>query len=289
MAKVYLDPGHGGYDSGAVGCGKREADCALDVAKRVCALLPSKYFEVKMSRNSNHTPNDSNPSADLGRRAAEANAWGADVFVSIHLNAGGGHGVETYRSVAGGESTTLATDIQQAVQAATGMPAHGEPVKTKIGDGGRDWICVIRETNMPACLVECGFIDNPADMDGWDADKYAAGIYNGICKYFGINSAAPVQHPAVHKPLLKYAPDSSPLVSDTTADVSISVGGSYTFKVYCESGCPPVHAFNGDIVDVSAEQDGTNRLGYLIKLTGKKRGSAGIGTSNRRIFDVKVV
>ena len=283
MAKVYLDPGHGGYDSGAVGCGKREADCALDVAKRVCALLPSKYFDCKMSRSSNHTPNDSNPNADLGRRAAEANAWGADVFISIHLNAGGGHGVETYRSVAGGKSTTLATDIQQAVQSTTGMPAHGEPVKTKIGDGGRDWICVIRETNMPACLVECGFIDNPQDMNGWNADKYALGIYNGICKYFGV----PIAVPAAPKPTLWYAPASAAVRSDTTMDVAKPVGQSYTVKLTCAAGCPAVTAGNGSIVDIT--RTGASGRDYFFKLTGKRRGAAGIFVGGKKIFVFKVV
>ncbi|MBE6722013.1 MAG: N-acetylmuramoyl-L-alanine amidase [Ruminococcaceae bacterium] len=284
MAKVYLDPGHGGYDSGAVGCGKREADCALEIAKRVCALLPSKYFDCKMSRTSNHTPNDSDPSADLGRRAAEANAWGADVFVSIHLNAGGGHGVETYRSVAGGKSTTLATDIQQAVQSATGMPAHGEPVKTKIGDYGRDWICVIRETNMPACLVECGFIDTKADMDAWNADKFARGIGNGICKYFGVPVATPV--PAA-KPTLRYAAASAAVKSDTTMDVTVKQGKCYTVRLLCDSGCPQVTAGNGSIVDITlTNHDGS---AYYFKLTGKQRGAAGIFVGGKKIFVLKVV
>lgn len=279
MYKIYLDPGHGGIDPGAVGCGKQESVLALQVAQRVCALLPSKYFEVKMSRSSNHTPNDSNPNADLGRRAAEANAWGADVFVSIHLNAGGGHGVETYRSVADGKSTTLATDIQNAVQSATGMPAHGEPVKTKIGDGGRDWICVIRESNMPACLVECGFIDNSQDMNGWSADKYARGIYNGICKYFNVHTYTPSA--------LRYAPASAAVRSDTTMDVAKPVGQSYTVKLTCAAGCPAVTAGNGSIVDIT--RAGASGRDYFFKLTGKRRGAAGIFVGGKKIFVLKVV
>lgn len=273
MAKVYLDPGHGGIDPGATGCGKREADCALDIAKRVCALLPSKRFDVKMSRTSNHTPNDSNPNADLPRRANEANAWGADIFVSVHLNAGGGHGIETYRSVAGGKSTTLAQDIQQAVQSATGMPAHGEPVKTKIGDGGRDWICVIRESDMPACLVECGFIDNPQDMDGWNAEKYAQGIYAGICKYFGLSSAAPVQsRPAA----IRYAPVGAAFTSDTTTTVDIKRGQFYTVKIICPSGQPNVTTGTGGVVNITYQSRSGSSYYYKLTAIGKVGEETGI-------------
>ena len=275
MAKVYLDPGHGGIDPGATGCGKREADCALDVAKRVCALLPSKYFDVKMSRSSNHTPNDSNPNADLGRRAAEANAWGADIYVSVHLNAGHGHGVETYRSVAGGKSTTLATDIQTAVQSATGMPAHGEPVKTKIGDGGHDWICVIRESNMPTCLVECGFIDNPRDMNGWNANKYALGIYNGICQYFGAAQATLIS--AQNKSAaIRYAPAGAAFVSDTTTTVKLKRGQYYKVEVTCPSGRPSLTAGKGSIADITYQSRSGNNYYFRITATGKTGAETGI-------------
>ncbi|WP_413778147.1 N-acetylmuramoyl-L-alanine amidase [Caproicibacterium sp. XB1] len=282
MAKVYLDPGHGGIDYGAEGCGKQESVLALQVAQRVAALLPSKYFEVKMSRNAQATPGGLTPNADLSRRAAEANNWGADVFVSVHLNAGGGHGVETYRSVAGGKSTTLATNIQSAVQAATGYPAHGEPVKTKVGNGGHDWIAVIRESNMPACLVECGFIDTAADMQNWNADKFARGICNGICKYFGVPTYVPAA-----KPTMRYAPAGAAFKSDTTMDVTRPAGQSYTVKITCVAGCPAVTAGNGAIVDIT--RTGYAGNDYFFRLTGKQRGAAGIFVDGKKIFAFKVV
>lgn len=189
MAKVYLDPGHGGYDSGAVGCGKRECDLALQVALKVRAKLAAAGVQVRMSRTSNSVPGTCD-NIELPRRARDANNWHADIYVSIHLNScPGGHGIETYRSVCGGKSTTLATDIQSAVL--TACPGYTDRgVKTKIGNGGRDWICVIRESSMPACLVECGFIDSQDDMSRFNADKFAAGIYAGICKYFGLRAAS---------------------------------------------------------------------------------------------------
>ena len=192
MAKVYLDPGHGGYDSGAVGCGKRECDLALQIALKVRALLTTAGVQVRMSRDCDSVPGTCD-NVELPRRARDANNWHADIYVSIHLNACvGGHGIETLRSVCGGQSTTLAQDIQTAVLAACpGYTDRG--LKTKVGDNGHDWVCVIRESSMPAALVECGFIDSQDDMSRFSADKFAAGIYAGICKYFGLHavSAAP--------------------------------------------------------------------------------------------------
>ena len=187
MAKVYLDPGHGGIDPGAEGCGKKESACALAVARKVMALLPGRYFEARMSRNSQNIPDNNHPNSDLNRRAREANNWGATIFVSIHLNAGGGTGAETYCAVCGGQSRVLARDIQSQVQAATGIKAHGDPVKTdNIRGAAGDYLCVIRETAMPAVLHECCFIDSAADMARFNPDRWALGIANGICKYFGV-------------------------------------------------------------------------------------------------------
>ena len=185
--KVYLDPGHGGIDPGAEGCGKKESECALSVARKVMALLPGRYFEARMSRNSQNIPDNNHPNSDLNRRAREANNWGASIFVSIHLNSGGGTGAETYCAVCGGQSRVLAGDIQSQVQAATGMKAHGGPVKTdNIRGAAGDYLCVIRETAMPAVLHECCFIDSAADMARFNPDRWALGIANGICKYFGV-------------------------------------------------------------------------------------------------------
>ena len=215
MAKVYLDPGHGGYDSGAVGCGKRECDLALQIALKVRALLTTAGVQVRMSRDCDSVPGTCD-NVELPRRARDANNWHADIYVSIHLNACvGGHGIETYRSVVGGKSTTLATDIQTAVLAACpGYTDRG--VKTKTESDGRDWICVIRESSMPACLVECGFIDSQDDMSRFSADKFAAGIYTGICKYFG----------------LRVQSESPGKTADTTKDMAMSRLSVYQVKTY---------------------------------------------------------
>ena len=91
MAKVLWNPGHGGHDPGAVDNGLKEKDLVLDIAKRADKYLKENYEGVttKLFRS-----NDSFKS--LSAIANEANKWGADIFVSIHINAGGGTGFESY-------------------------------------------------------------------------------------------------------------------------------------------------------------------------------------------------
>ena len=93
---VVLDPGHGGEKDGAVGPdGLREKDLVLEIARRTAATLRRRGDRVLLTR-------DGDASVPLARRAAVANAEGADVFVSVHMNSMPGparratHGVETY-------------------------------------------------------------------------------------------------------------------------------------------------------------------------------------------------
>src|SRR5690606_20927879 len=89
MAKVFLDPGHGGSDPGAVANGLKEKNLTLAVAKECEKILKAAGVQVKMSRT-----RDTYPS--LSARCQAANSWGADLFVSVHINAGGGTGFESY-------------------------------------------------------------------------------------------------------------------------------------------------------------------------------------------------
>jgi N-acetylmuramoyl-L-alanine amidase len=93
VRKIVLDPGHGGRDNGAMTpAGLREKDLTLDVARRLRRLLLDQAFEVLMTRDRDET-------VSLRQRAQVANAEGADLFVSIHVNsvpARECHAVETY-------------------------------------------------------------------------------------------------------------------------------------------------------------------------------------------------
>jgi N-acetylmuramoyl-L-alanine amidase len=91
--RIVLDPGHGGWDPGAIGlAGLREKDVTLDVARRVGKVLTREGLTVMLTRDDDHY-------VPLEERTARANAFGADLFVSIHCNAAENHvrhGIETY-------------------------------------------------------------------------------------------------------------------------------------------------------------------------------------------------
>lgn len=89
MTKIWIDAGHGGKDSGAVGNGLVEKDWVLTVAKQLQNELVKAGFEVGMTRTNNTF-------YELSDRAKKANSFKADLFISIHFNAGGGKGYEDY-------------------------------------------------------------------------------------------------------------------------------------------------------------------------------------------------
>lgn len=179
---IVLDPGHNydTTDTGAVGNGLREQDVTYRIAEKVKPLLEKNGFLVIMTRNK-LTDNVSveSVSASLMARCDIANEAGADLFLSIHCNAGGGNGTETYYYTDSEEGEVLAQVIQDHVVDAVGLYDRG------IKSAG---FMVLGYTNMVAALLETGFIDDAADAKklGDESRQYdfAEGIAKGICEYF---------------------------------------------------------------------------------------------------------
>lgn len=180
MVKVYLDPGHGGSDPGAVKY-VTERDVNLVMALACRDYLEANGVSVKMSRTSNST------NTSINDMAAEANKWGADYVVSIHNNAGGGDGFEVYHTINGGKGKTLAKNIEAEVKK-IGQNSRG--LKTKKNSSGTDYFGMIRLTNAPAVICEGVFVDNKADVKIADteAEQKAFGYAyaKGILKTAGI-------------------------------------------------------------------------------------------------------
>lgn len=150
MFKLYLDPGHGGHDAGAVGNGIKEKDVTLSIALQIRHILESEYEDVsvRMSRTGDTFPT-------LTQRTNDANRWGADYFMSIHINSGGGTGFETFVYSGSGRPVTTYQNY-----------IHDEVVKViRLRDRGKKKanFHVLRESRMPAILTENGFIDHPSD------------------------------------------------------------------------------------------------------------------------------
>jgi len=151
-AKIYLDPGHGGSDSGAVGNGLQEKNLTLDIALRTRNLLTSAGHTVRMSR-------ETDIFRELAWRASDANSWGAALFISIHINAGGGTGFESYRYTSVGQPTI---DFHNRLHAGilAGMNSHTPVTNRGLKSAN---FAVLRLTNMPAVLTENLFIDRASD------------------------------------------------------------------------------------------------------------------------------
>ncbi|EKP95029.1 N-acetylmuramoyl-L-alanine amidase [Thermaerobacter subterraneus] len=198
MPKVYLDPGHGGSDPGAVGNGLVEKDINLAIARRVRVHLVRHGLAVRMSRTGDQT-------RPLRARTDEANAWGADVYVSIHCNAyvdESANGFEVWHSVQpGSRSRILARYLVQWLDRLTPLANRG--ARSRAGRGGRDYYHVIRESRMPAVIVECGFITNRRDArylgSASGQAQVAEAIARGLLEYFGRNwipPGPPAEEPA---------------------------------------------------------------------------------------------
>jgi len=184
--KIVIDPGHegvtGNLDPGAVGNGLKEADLTLKIAKHIYDML-SEYegVQVRLTRTGNQR-------LTLSQRAKMANDWGADFFISIHINAGGGTGFESY--VYNGNVSQATIACQNVIHAEI-MKAIGN-----VKDRGkkRANYAVLRETKMPAILTENLFIDNKTDAAKLKSEQFllqiAHGHVLGIAKAFGLKKKA---------------------------------------------------------------------------------------------------
>lgn len=182
---IVIDAGHNYSitDTGAVGNGLREQDITFYIAEKVKPLLEKNGFTVIMTREKlTDNVSELSVSASLKERAAIANEAGAVLFISIHCNAGGGTGTETYYCTGSDEGKALAQYIHEAVMEEVGLTDRGVKNAT---------FSVLRNTDMPATLLETAFIDNSSDAKVL-ADKnyqkaYATGIAKGVCEFFGLN------------------------------------------------------------------------------------------------------
>ncbi|MGH3716699.1 MAG: N-acetylmuramoyl-L-alanine amidase [Micromonosporaceae bacterium] len=178
--KLYIDPGHGGTDPGAVANGLREKDLTLKIALRMRSyLLDHWYVYIRMSRTTDAT-------RSLSYRASDANSWGANRFVSIHINSGGGSGFESYR-YPGTSGTTYNMHSTLHSTVYDWMTRNHSPLDR--GMKTADFY-VLRETNMPAVLTENLFIDTYLDSERLKSDTFlwnvAKGHAFGMARHMGL-------------------------------------------------------------------------------------------------------
>lgn len=180
VPKIYIDPGHGGTDPGAVGNGLVEKALTLDIALRTRTILLNSWnVSVRMSRTTDIT-------RSLTFRTDDANSWGANLFVSIHINAGGGTGFESYVYPTAGSATLR---LQDDIHAAVLSNMRSISAVTDRGQKSAN-LHVLRESHMSAVLTENLFIDRVADANLLARDDFrqatARGHARGIARFLGL-------------------------------------------------------------------------------------------------------
>lgn len=167
---IILDAGHGGYDSGATYNGRREKDDTLALTLAVGERLQEMGFNVLYTRTDDVYQS-------VVEKAQIANNSGADYFVSIHRNSS--PNPNTYSGV----QTLIYDDSGIKAEMARNVNAQLERVGfNNLGISERTNLAVLRRTQMPAILIEAGFINTDADNTTFDNnfDAIAQAIADGI-------------------------------------------------------------------------------------------------------------
>ena len=185
--KIYIDQGHNpsGFNTGAEGNGYYEQDITYEIGRRLYnLLLTNPEFTPRLSRPTPETVLGTSNSTSLVERVNQANSWPADLFISLHNNAAENSNATGNEALVYGPGATvanaIATQILEQLTLTTGLRNRGIVY--------RPGLYVLKETEMPAVLVEMGFISNSYDADLLANSPYlfATGIYRGILKYYGL-------------------------------------------------------------------------------------------------------
>ena len=187
MRKIYINPGHSDRDPGAVGYAT-ERELNVYTAAEMAVYL-TKHYACQVRVGSGDS---------LYALCDEANAWGADLFVSIHFNAAGGDGFECY--VYSDKTVELGKLFAKYVAEAgqnlrESAVAPGVKIRTNLA--------VLYRTAMPAVLVEGAFVDNRKDIEDWNGpaelQKLAAAYAKAAAAYLHLEetSSVPEEAPQV--------------------------------------------------------------------------------------------
>jgi N-acetylmuramoyl-L-alanine amidase len=182
---IVVDPGHGGSDTGAIGPnGVKEKDITLAISKELKPLLEKGGAKVILTRSKDQDVYDlfASPEQELQARTDIANKAGADLFISVHVDACDDKtvgGTTTYYF----DKTDGDNQLARSVENSLNFQLH-------LSDrGNRDEdLYVLKNTTMPAVLTEVAYISNPSEEKLVQLSSFrkkaALGMYNGIKNYF---------------------------------------------------------------------------------------------------------
>jgi MYXO-CTERM domain-containing protein len=217
--KIYLNPSD--QSTNPVAGGGNEAQYALVNAKLAKTILANAGYTAVVDQDFYNAPKN-------------ANSWGADIFISIHTNAGGGHGTETLYLSSGGK--TLADHVQKGLIAALPYQSRGLVHRTDLH--------VLNATNMYACLTEClfhdcsktsGYAGHPPSEAAYlksaaGQKAISQGLAAGACSYFGGTCGTTPPPPAPTKGTLKGTVYKAPTLDDVLAGAAIKLSSGQSLK-----------------------------------------------------------
>lgn len=192
---IILDPGHGGDDSGAVSPNSTlEKDLNLQISLKLRNILKAAGFDVVMTRETDTALHGGikkkKKRADLNERlkiikASQKNNKNGSIFISIHQNnfpVTKYSGSQIFFSQNNPKSEVLAECIRKSI---LDMIQKDNKRELKIDNGN---IFLLKHSNLPSCLIECGFLSNSEEEQKLKQDSYQNQlvfcIFCGICNYF---------------------------------------------------------------------------------------------------------
>ena len=186
-ARIVLDAGHGGWDPGKTGTnGANEKELNLAVVEKLAEYLEQGGAEVILTRTSDDALGDGKRT-DMAERRRIANESDADILVSIHQNAFPSakvRGAQVFYHNSSGNGKVLAECVQESLRHRVDGSNNRQAKENK------DYY-ILRTTEIPAVIVECGFLSNYEEErllnDAAYQEKLAWAIYCGILDYFEKN------------------------------------------------------------------------------------------------------
>lgn len=219
MKTVVLDAGHGGKDSGAIGHGRKEKDDVLKLTLAVGKILDD-YIDVEYTRKTDVYES-------VTKKAADGNAYKADLFVSFHRNSAddeNANGYETLVYANSGKAKQFA-DLMNKDMEKLGFRNRGTKIRTDLA--------VLRRTNMPAMLGEFGFITNKADNKIFvnKFDQIAKTVAEDILEVIGVSTKKTTVKVKKGKVITKTSPLNMRQKAKSTAKVVSKVPKGKTVSV----------------------------------------------------------
>ena len=181
---IVLDAGHGGWDPGKTGTnGENEKVLNLAVVEKLTEYLEEGGAEVILTRSAD-TALGGSKKADMAERRRVANETGADILVSIHQNAfpsAGAKGAQVFYHQSSEKGKLLAECVQESLR------SRVDGSNQRMAKENKEYY-ILRTTEIPAVIVECGFLSNAEEErllnDKTYQERLAWAVYCGILDYF---------------------------------------------------------------------------------------------------------